>query len=79
MTVAAILPTFSADDWWYLAGRGWVATGPCPQAWDKRADPDRWMGPVLIDGRLYEVTGVESYAIFTISEGMGIGLLVREP
>ena len=73
--------SFSADDWVYIPGRGWAAITQCPEYWDKNLPPNGWgLGDeVLIDGRLYTVRGIESYAMPSLSKGTPIGLLVGDP
>lgn len=70
------LPTFTAEDWFTLEGRGDVAAVRN----DRRRPRDQLLTDlrrVVIDGEEYEVIGVESWAIDPIREGAPIGLLVK--
>lgn len=67
---------FTAEGWFDITGRGRVASVRNDEDFDR--DTKHLIGErVEIDGAVYEVLGVESYALQTIRKGMPIGLLVK--
>lgn len=80
MIISPIVADFASLDHFDITGRGRVYTVPNPR--DVHSSENwgwllnHW---VRLDGRIVEVIGVESYAIYgTYSKGRPIGLLVRE-
>lgn len=65
---------FDATDWWELRGRGWVAN----IAGIAGLNPRELVGQqVEIDGRAYDVLGVETFCLLDRSvAGTPFGLLV---
>lgn len=68
-------PVFRNAEWFHIEGRGDVASVRL----DRDCLKDELLATfkhVVIDGKNYEVKGVESWALQTIREGQMIGLLV---
>lgn len=69
------IPTFTAERWYHIKGRGDLAEVRI----DRTCQRDKLVETFkrsIIDGKEYEVTAVEAYCIHVISEGSPIGLLV---
>lgn len=77
VAVTESLPTFTASEWFPLKGRGYVAAVSIDRDCEKAKLLETFRRCV-IDGREYEVTGVESTCLHTIRKGSPIGLLVKE-
>jgi hypothetical protein len=69
---------FTADDWFYIRGRGHVASfangEQLPKGMSARDLRNRY---VIIDGKEYWVTGVETPATYTYSRIHPFALLIR--
>lgn len=77
--VAGMWRSFHAIAWIEIKGRGRLAQVDCPFDWNKEDPSQNMIGDeVLIDGKLYRVKGIESWAVTHISRGAPIGLLVEE-
>jgi hypothetical protein len=72
--VEAVIPQLHAQDWFTIAGRGRVASFAAIEGFNPRTLLNQ---DVLIDGKLYHVVGVESYALKDVT-GCNFGLLVKD-
>ncbi len=72
------MKTFTNAEWFNIKDRGDVASVRSDEHIDKL---DNWQAEhfseAMIDGVIYKIKGVESYAITWISKGHPIGLLVE--
>lgn len=70
---------FKALDWYHLKGRGDVACVLNDEDFENDGRHHMIDEKVLIDGHVYTVKGVETFAILHIRKGSSIGLLLAEP
>ncbi len=76
--------TFVAIDYYDMKGRGRVWTGLSPITYDRDTEQQQLHGEWLIDhpeavqGRVYNVTAVESHCVPIILKGAPIGLLTKD-
>lgn len=72
------MKTFTNAEWFHIKGRGDVACVRSDAHIDKTGDwQSEHFSEAMIDGVIYKIKGVESYAIAWISKGHPIGLLVQ--
>lgn len=71
------LPTFAAERWYHIKGRGDLAEVRIDRTCQRNKLVETFKRSI-IDGKEYEVNDVESYCIHVISEGSPIGLLVEK-
>lgn len=75
--MTTLLPNFTVVEWFPMTGRGDVATVYLDRDCEKNKLRETFKR-VVLDGKEYDVKGVESWCLHTIRRGSLIGLLVEK-